>query len=554
MINLIKHTILFHILLVTSVYAAELTRPSKRPKVNNEAPLDPCIPPSLHNFTRWFDAHAHLKYKDNFTFVMRAALKKNSLTFEEFTTALQETTVLQFKQLFNSLPEKTDHLTKQLITSPQPYLQKLIIPATSSVYFFGDLHGDISSLVICLAKLYREKVINEQFQILEKPGCPQYIFFGGDFTDRGLFGAEVLQTIFHLKRTNPERVFLIRGNHEDINMNKGYGFTSECIAKFRLSTTDDSLNKFSSQLQYFYDSLPVAIFLGIEDTTKTETDTNHLVLCHGGLEFYDPTAIFQQAPITLNQKKDTKIASTLLTLNRTEFINTLPRASRALSPKSILTGERADAFMNTCCGFMWSDFNAGEQNTFASLQDFYQFLATSHMNHGGRFMFGSTLGNAILNQMTEKSPNHHIIGMLRAHQHNTTMPQLLCARYSKLSNDNQSLYKIPLQSGLMHHIFTKVSTSAYAPSPSFLKVTMHSEPKNWALTNFYINDFQAHVTKKEVGDDNYRQELYAGQHWLQKTQPLMAWENAFDSNSPKLIDQEKKLREQQNTVSAQDAL
>ena len=42
-----------------------------------------------------------------------------------------------------------------------------------------------------------------------------YMVFLGDYVDRGFYGTEVLYTIMMLKIANPEKVILLRGNHED---------------------------------------------------------------------------------------------------------------------------------------------------------------------------------------------------------------------------------------------------------------------------------------------------------------------------------------------------
>ena len=53
------------------------------------------------------------------------------------------------------------------------------------------------------------------------------ILFLGDYVDRGLQGTEVLLSLFQLKIEDPEHVFLLRGNHESVEMNIYYGFFEE---------------------------------------------------------------------------------------------------------------------------------------------------------------------------------------------------------------------------------------------------------------------------------------------------------------------------------------
>ena len=45
-----------------------------------------------------------------------------------------------------------------------------------------------------------------------------------DFCDRGLYSLEVILLLFALKVKYPDFIYLIRGHHEDININEFSGF------------------------------------------------------------------------------------------------------------------------------------------------------------------------------------------------------------------------------------------------------------------------------------------------------------------------------------------
>jgi len=66
----------------------------------------------------------------------------------------------------------------------------------------GDLHGDLQSLVAILQK---SGFLNDLSSI---------IVFLGDYGDRGSKSVEVYYVILHLKTRYPDRVILMRGNHE----------------------------------------------------------------------------------------------------------------------------------------------------------------------------------------------------------------------------------------------------------------------------------------------------------------------------------------------------
>lgn len=82
----------------------------------------------------------------------------------------------------------------------------------------GDIHGQLHDLLTLFAKSGG----------LEKN---RYVFLG-DFVDRGFYSLESFLLLICYKLRYPDRVVLIRGNHETRQITKVYGFYDEVVRKY----------------------------------------------------------------------------------------------------------------------------------------------------------------------------------------------------------------------------------------------------------------------------------------------------------------------------------
>ena len=125
------------------------------------------------------------------------------------------------------------------------------------VVVLGDIHGQFYDLL----------------HVMDLLGYPQkisYVFLG-DYVDRGDYSTEVMFYLLALKICYPNRMFMLRGNHETRLMAEYMTFLLECNNKY-------SIQIYNEFIQLF-DALPLCALI--------EGNVNGRVLCmHGGISPY----------------------------------------------------------------------------------------------------------------------------------------------------------------------------------------------------------------------------------------------------------------------------
>ncbi|MFO8018472.1 MAG: metallophosphoesterase [Promethearchaeia archaeon] len=150
---------------------------------------------------------------------------------------------------FEKIKEIVNKATE--IAKDENRLIEINTPKKEKIFVFGDIHGNLHSLESILKEIKREK--------------PQYIISLGDIVDRGSYQLQSLIIMCAFKILNPETFFILRGNHETLEMNRSYGFYSNFLSRF------GDADKFDVILD-FYNALPYC------------TLVNEAILCvHGGI-------------------------------------------------------------------------------------------------------------------------------------------------------------------------------------------------------------------------------------------------------------------------------
>ena len=119
------------------------------------------------------------------------------------------------------------------------------------VYVIGDIHGNIETLMKLI------EIINTN--------NPKLVIFLGDIVDRGPKQLECLLIVLALKILFPLKYYLLKGNHETLEMNQYYGFFQDFVLRF------NDPSKFSEILN-IYNVIPICALI------------NRMILClHGGI-------------------------------------------------------------------------------------------------------------------------------------------------------------------------------------------------------------------------------------------------------------------------------
>ena len=270
----------------------------------------------------------------------------------------------------------------------QPFAQRALVPPGSQVLFHGDLHGDIHSLVAWVDWLNQNGYMRD-FKVV-RPNV--YLVFLGDYTDRGVYGIEVIYTLLRLRVENPDRVLLVRGNHEDVSLAARYGFLAECRSKFG--------GEFDlKHVMRLYDFLPVVLYLGCE--------TNVIQCNHGGMEpGFNPRSLLE-APDPVQFQLLGKLNQQQFLREHPDLANGLSGQSRRLMQNALLDFQPQSPTEPWVIGFMWNDFSVvrGE-----SQFDF---------DPGRAFIYGESTTKYLLGQFS--GGKRRLQAVFRAHQHATIL-------------------------------------------------------------------------------------------------------------------------------------
>lgn len=425
--------------------------PGQKPKIQASKIFDSSIL-RFKTFTDWDNACSRLPfYKNGGSMKKDSAFKIVGLTqqeaWNEFDKVLDAW--LAMKQTHDLAHENNWSMSNLGYAKPpmyffglsfMPFAQKLLLKPNDECIIRGDLHGDIHSLMAQLRDLQAYDILDDNFRIVKDN---VWMLFLGDYVDRGQYGVEVIYTLLRLSLANPERVILVRGNHEDKHVNTMLQpdyFAEEVFYKFSnfemfVHGVQDVR---AAKIYGIYDFLPVVLYVGCQDLIKASeeylsTYVNWVQCCHGGIELgYDPLPFLHnhatkyQLLGSLNRKQFLDLMQKLCTQGMSESKKTelkqrffeLQAELQNFQERTDLASYASDnlqlkfpASGQESLDFLWGDFEVSSKNIFTA---------------GRSLCLGEFATKIILKLKSDKQ--NKLVEIIRAHQHAAdTLPLILAS-------------------------------------------------------------------------------------------------------------------------------
>ncbi len=363
------------------------------------------------------------------------------------------------------------------------------MPPSATFICKGDLHGDIHSFIKFVEYL-QEKGYTSSENPLKLIAPDLYLIFLGDYVDRGLYGVEVLYLLMLLKINNPSQVILVRGNHEDPDLNSVYSFSTEFFGKYAQKNCANKEATYAKVAQ-IYNLMPLVLYIGCG-----ASPTNFIQCCHGGLEpGYNPQLFFQSVKTyeyfpRLN-RYNAFAKEPSYTVNIDGKIHGLATVCQKFRPITLTRPH--------FIGFAWSDFVVDPEG-----------LSVYRKNRG--FAFNKRVTDLVFQQASTSS--HKLVSIIRAHQHvpsneDPLMKLMLQSHGSAtLWNNRDYVARQGIESGTVHTLLLSpgslygIRTDNFTgfDYDTFLIGTTGEELKDWRMVviNNVIFNQEAHQSSSHL--------------------------------------------------------
>ncbi len=111
----------------------------------------------------------------------------------------------------------------------------------NNTFIVGDLHGELIFVKPIIRAFLEEKI--------------DTVIFLGDYVDRGRYSLETLLILLGLFYSYPNNVILLKGNHENLNVNEKYGFLKQI---YEIYKSPEELDIVIQSIEKLYNYLSIA--------------------------------------------------------------------------------------------------------------------------------------------------------------------------------------------------------------------------------------------------------------------------------------------------------
>ncbi|RNF01824.1 serine/threonine-protein phosphatase PP1 beta [Trypanosoma rangeli] len=180
------------------------------------------------------------------------AVRREKIIEEEEKSAIRQLVMSILQDWQSAQKLLNEEIIRTVLRRVRPVLmsQPMLVRVEAPVNVCGDIHGQINDLV-------------EIFRAGGMPPESRYLFLG-DYVDRGKYGTEVITVLLGLKVLHPDKICILRGNHESESICRIYGFFDEVKRRFSV--------KLFKEFTDVFNCLPIAALI------------EEIALCmHGGL-------------------------------------------------------------------------------------------------------------------------------------------------------------------------------------------------------------------------------------------------------------------------------
>ncbi|MCP5504223.1 MAG: serine/threonine protein phosphatase [Chlamydiales bacterium] len=267
-------------------------------------------------------------------------------------------------------------------TTYSGFIEKKETLPDSNVFVRADLHGDLRSLLENLNTLKEKGVLDENFKCREN----SYLVFLGDYGDRGPHSCQVIEILAALKMENPNQVFLLRGNHEYLNVNSMYSESS--FSAFLRSPHN------AKALEKFYQSLPLSVYMTEEGKEKKE----YVHFTHAMFDlFVDPSPLLDTDRKKMDVpkwKEENSLSSRIQELVDLNDGSSLCQAAKRIQTLVSLD-RRNNVFDRELTAYNWGDVtreasdikSLGKRKWKLSPEDIRSYMLICSDQHSVQFMF-----------------------------------------------------------------------------------------------------------------------------------------------------------------------